>query len=160
MDPVWGIFYREEDPTADKPFLWRGTNFLGEARSAVREAVRERETGSTHWASASWFGIRTANAGTGKSSTKSRPGRYRRPTLGMVHLRSFRHIFRKHWPVERREGFGIASAVDADLVLAAPALSAVLRCLTTFGSRSKYSLSVEERPTLRGIGLLFVGRLA
>ena len=46
---------------------------LGEALSAVREAIRDNETGSVHPASASRFRTCTANART----MKPRPGRDR-----------------------------------------------------------------------------------
>ena len=48
-------------------------NLLGEALSAVRKAIRDKETGSVHLASPSLFRTRTANART----KKSRPRRNR-----------------------------------------------------------------------------------
>ena len=55
LDPVWGIGLRADDPRANDPRQWRGKNLLGEALSAVREAVRGRETGLAHPASAGRF---------------------------------------------------------------------------------------------------------
>ena len=53
-------------------------NLLGEALSAVREAIRDNETGSAHPASPSRFHTCTANART----KKSRPRRNRAVTSG------------------------------------------------------------------------------
>ena len=63
LDPVWGIGLRADDPRASDPRQWRGKNLLGEALSAVREAIRESETGSAHPASFSQFHTPTGNAG-------------------------------------------------------------------------------------------------
>ena len=40
LDPVWLIGLRADDPRATDPRQWRGKNLLGEAFSAVREAIR------------------------------------------------------------------------------------------------------------------------
>ena len=45
MDPVWGIGLRTDDPQAKGPRQWRGSILLGEAPSAVREEIRDTETG-------------------------------------------------------------------------------------------------------------------
>ena len=45
LDRVWGICLRPADPRANGPRQWRGKNLLGEALSAVREAVREARPG-------------------------------------------------------------------------------------------------------------------
>ena len=63
LDPVWGIGLRADDPRASDPRQWRGKNLLGEALSAVREAIRESETGSAHPASFSQFHTPTGNVG-------------------------------------------------------------------------------------------------
>ena len=47
LDPVWGIGLRVDDPRANDPRQWRGKNLLGEALSAVREEIRDSETGCT-----------------------------------------------------------------------------------------------------------------
>ena len=60
LDPVWGIGLRADDPRASNPCQC-------EALSAVREAVRDGETGSAHPASPSWFCTCTADARTKKS---------------------------------------------------------------------------------------------
>ena len=52
LDLVWGIGLRADDLQANDPRQWRWKIFLGEALSAVREAVRESETGLAHPASA------------------------------------------------------------------------------------------------------------
>ena len=44
---MWGIGLREDDPQANDPRQWRGKNLLGEALSAVREEIRDSETGCT-----------------------------------------------------------------------------------------------------------------
>ena len=45
---------------------------LGKALSAVREAIRDKETGSAHLASPSWFRTCTANARTKKTRPRHR----------------------------------------------------------------------------------------
>ena len=45
LDPVWGIGLRADDPRAKDPHKWRGKHLLGEALSAVREAIRDSEAG-------------------------------------------------------------------------------------------------------------------
>ena len=60
---VWGIGLRADDPRAKDPRQWRGENLLGEALSAVRQAIRDSETGLTHPASAGRFCTPTGNAG-------------------------------------------------------------------------------------------------
>ena len=51
LDPVRGIGLRADDPRASDPHKWRGKHSLGEAISAVREAIRASEAGSPHLAS-------------------------------------------------------------------------------------------------------------
>ena len=41
LDPVWGIGLQADDPRAYDPRQWRGKKLLGEALSAVREAIRK-----------------------------------------------------------------------------------------------------------------------
>ena len=62
LDPVWGIGLRADDPGAKDPHKWRGKNLLGEALSAVREAIRDRD-GSPHPASPRRFRSPTGTAG-------------------------------------------------------------------------------------------------
>ena len=45
LDPVWSIGLRADDPRANDPRQWRGNKLLGEALSAVCEAIRDSETG-------------------------------------------------------------------------------------------------------------------
>ena len=45
LDPVWGIGTRPDDLRANDPRQWKGEIVLGEALSAVREAVRDSDTG-------------------------------------------------------------------------------------------------------------------
>ena len=63
LDPVWGIGLRADDPRAKGPRQWRGKILLGEALSAVREEIRDSETGLAHPASAGRFRTPTGNAG-------------------------------------------------------------------------------------------------
>ena len=63
LDPVWGVGLRADDPRASDPEKWRGKRFLGEALSAVREAIRDSEAGSPHPASPRRFRSPTGNAG-------------------------------------------------------------------------------------------------
>ena len=60
---VWGIGLRADDPRAKDPRQWRGENLLGEALSAVRDAIRDSETGLAHLASAGRCRTLTGNAG-------------------------------------------------------------------------------------------------
>ena len=48
MDPMWGIGLREDNPRVNDPCQWRRKKMVGEALSAVCEAIRESETGSVH----------------------------------------------------------------------------------------------------------------
>ena len=59
LDPVWGIGLRADDPRAKGPRQWRGKILLGEALSAVREEIRDTETGLAHPASVCRFRIPT-----------------------------------------------------------------------------------------------------
>ena len=63
LDPVWGIGLRADDPRAKDPRQWMGKNLLGEALSAVREAIRDTETGLANPASVGRFRTPTGNAG-------------------------------------------------------------------------------------------------
>ena len=63
LDPVWGIGLRADDPRANDSSQGRGNNLIGEALSAVREAIRKRETGLAHPAPAGRFRIPKGNAG-------------------------------------------------------------------------------------------------
>ena len=62
MDPVWGIGLRADDPRAKGPHQWRGKILLVEALSAVREEIRDTETGLANPASAGWFRTPMGNA--------------------------------------------------------------------------------------------------
>ena len=73
LDPEWGIGLRADDPRASDPRHWRGKIFLGEALSAVREEIRDSETGLTHPASAVRFVLPRGIL----ESTKFRPRRSR-----------------------------------------------------------------------------------
>ena len=48
LDPVWGIGLRADDPKVNDPRQWRAQIFIGETFSAVREAIRESDTGLVH----------------------------------------------------------------------------------------------------------------
>ena len=63
LDPVCGIGLRADDPRAKGPRQWRGKISLGEALSAVREEIRDTETGLANPASAGRFRTPTGNAG-------------------------------------------------------------------------------------------------
>jgi ribA/ribD-fused uncharacterized protein len=41
-DPIWGIGLGQEDPRAQDPAQWRGTNWLGVALMQVRDELRRR----------------------------------------------------------------------------------------------------------------------
>ena len=62
LDLVWGIGLRADDPRPNDPRQGRGRYWLGEALSAVREAIRESETGFAHPASFRRFCTPTGNA--------------------------------------------------------------------------------------------------
>ena len=63
LDPVWGIGLWANDPRAKGPRQWRGKILLGEALSAVREDIRDTETGLANPGSAGWFRTPMGNAG-------------------------------------------------------------------------------------------------
>ena len=63
LDPVWGIGLRADNPRANDPRQWRGQKLLGEALSAVREELRDSETGLANPASVGRFRTPTRNAG-------------------------------------------------------------------------------------------------
>ena len=63
LDPVWGIGLRADDPRAKGPPQWRGNILLGEALSAVRDEIRDTETGLANPSSAGWFRTPMGNAG-------------------------------------------------------------------------------------------------
>ena len=90
---------------------------LGEAISAVREAIRDSDTGSAHPASSSRFRTCTASART----NKYRPRRDRADNSGQRSQRlpfgCYRPISRARWLTKGREGLGIASGVGPDLAL-------------------------------------------
>ena len=67
--PSVGIGLRADDPRANDSSQWRGKNLLGEALSAVREAIRESETALAHSASAGRFHTPTGNAGINEISS-------------------------------------------------------------------------------------------
>ena len=63
LDPVWGVGLRADDPRGNDPRQWRGKTLLGEALSAVREAIRDSEIGLSNPATAGRFRTPTGNAG-------------------------------------------------------------------------------------------------
>ena len=63
LDPVWGIGLRADDPRAKGPRQWKGKILLSEAISAVREEIRDTETGLANPASVGRFRTPTGNAG-------------------------------------------------------------------------------------------------
>ena len=73
LDPIWGIGLRADDLRANDPRQWRRKNLVGEALSAVREAIRDSETGLAHPASAGRFRTLTGNAGTHEISSTPQP---------------------------------------------------------------------------------------
>ena len=75
LDPVWGIGLRADDPRAKDPRQWRGETFLGEALSAVREEIRDCETGLANPASAGR--VRTPTGNTGIHEIRPRRSRAR-----------------------------------------------------------------------------------
>ena len=108
LDPVWGNCLRADDPRDKDPRQWRGLNLLGEALSAVREAIRDSDTGSTHPSSAGRFRTSTGNAGIHEISSAPQlcsfgifdlfPGRAGRPKPGS----SGDSFWRRPWPCALR----------------------------------------------------------
>ena len=70
---MWGIGLRADDPRANDPRQWRKKALHGEVLCAVREAVRESETGSAHPASSRQFCTPTGNAGIEEISSSPQP---------------------------------------------------------------------------------------
>ena len=75
LGPVWGIGLRADDPRAKDPRQWRGETLLGEALSAVREEIRDCETGLANPASAGR--VRTPTGNTGIHEIRPRRSRAR-----------------------------------------------------------------------------------
>ena len=73
LDPVWGIGLRADDPRASDPRMWRGSNLLGEALSAVREIIRESQAGLAHPASSRQHCTPTGSTNTDEISTAPPP---------------------------------------------------------------------------------------
>ena len=69
LDPVWGIGLRADEPRANDPHQWTWDNSLGEALSAVCEAIRDSETGLAHLASVGPFRTPTEKTGIHKISS-------------------------------------------------------------------------------------------
>ena len=107
LDPVWGIGLRADDPRADDPRQWRGKKFLGEALSAVREEIRDSETGFANSASAGRFHTPTGNAGIHEISSAPQSCSLTTASacqgLAKVLLRNFRPISRTRRPTKARK---------------------------------------------------------
>ena len=71
LDSVWGIGFRADDHRANDSLQWRGKVFLVEALSALREAIRERDTGLANPACSGRF--RTPTGKTGIHEISSAP---------------------------------------------------------------------------------------
>ena len=102
LDLVWGIGLRAEDPRAKDLHKWRGKSSLEEALSAVREAIRDSETGSSHPVPPCRFRSPTGNAGIHEISS-ALPSRWGpRSALAKALLIRFRPIFRAQPPTKVR----------------------------------------------------------
>ena len=97
---MWGIGLRADDPRANDPRQWRETNLLGEALSAVLDAIREsglgRHTPPPLADSALPPGMLEFTSFRQRRSIARCPRR----ALAKVLLRSFRPISRTHRPTE------------------------------------------------------------
>ena len=108
---------RADDPRPNDPCRWRGKNLLGEALFAVRETIRDSETGPAHPVSSSRFRFRTGNAGIHENSTAMRPGPFTAASARKGPPSEFSTYFSDAPADQSREGLEIASGVGPGLAL-------------------------------------------
>ena len=100
---VWGIGLRADDPRAKDPRQWRGENLLGEALSAVRDAIRDSETGLAHLASVGPFRTPTEKTGIHKISSAPQSCSFTAASACQGPLWRFRPTSRTRRPTKARK---------------------------------------------------------
>ena len=115
LDPVWGIGLRADDPRAKDPRQWIGKNLLGEALSAVREAIRDTETGLANPASAGPFRTSTRNTGIHEISSRPQSCSFSAASAGQGPLLSFSTFFSDAPADQNQDGLEIGSGVGPGL---------------------------------------------
>ena len=103
LGPDWGIGLRAGDLRDNDPRQWRGGNLLGEALSAISEAIRERETGLAHPASPRRFHTPTGNAGIHEISSAPQSWSLAAASACKGHPLEFSTFFRTRWPTKARK---------------------------------------------------------
>ena len=138
LDSVWGIGFRADDHRANDSLQWRGKVFLVEALSALREAIRERDTGWAHAASSGLFRTPTGNAGIHEISSA--------PQSCLLTAASFRSLYRTRRPTKARtfERLRWASALD-------------FRCQNTAPASSGGAVTLDDVSFTTKIGILYGG---
>ena len=128
LGPDWGIGLRAGDPRDNDPRQWRGGNLLGEALSAISEAIRERETGLAHPASPRRFHTPTGNAGIHEISSAPQSWSLAAASACQYHPLEFSTISPDALADQCQEGLEIASGVGPGLTLSehGPCLVGVL----------------------------------
>ena len=117
LDAVWGIGLRADDPRAKDPRQWTGKNLLGEALSAVREAIRDTETGLANPASAGRFRTSTGNTGIHEISSRPQSCSFSAADAGQGPLMPFSAFFSDAPADQSQEVLEIASGVGPSLAL-------------------------------------------
>ena len=114
---MWGIGLRADNPRSNKTCQWRGEPLLGEAVSAVYEAIRHSETGWAHPTPLVDSALKTATAGI----KKCRPRRGRADNSSQPpQMFSFGYVglFRgRAGRLKAVNVFGHSSGVGPDLAL-------------------------------------------
>ena len=117
LDLVWGIGLRADDPRAKDTRQWRGKNLLGEALSAVREEIRDTETGLANPASAGRFRTPTENTGIHEVSSEPQSCSFSAASAGQGPLSPFSTFFSDAPADQSQEVLEIASGVGPGLAL-------------------------------------------
>ena len=117
LDLVWGIGLRAEDPRAKDPRLWIRKQMLGEALSAVREEIRDVETGLANPASAGRFRTSTGNTGIHEISSRAQSCLFSAASAGQGSLLPFSTFFSDAPADQSQEILEIAFGVGPGLAL-------------------------------------------
>ena len=103
LDPIWGIGLRADDLRANDPRQWRRKNLVGEALSAVCEAIRDSETGLAHLASVGPFRTPTEKTGIHKISSAPQSCSFTAASACQGPLWRFRPTSRTRRPTKARK---------------------------------------------------------
>ena len=118
LDPVWGVGLRADDPRTNDPRQWRGKHLLGDALSAVREAIRDQVRPGRHTPpSLADSALPSGLLEFPRFCQRRSRARHPRPALVKVLFRSFFIYFSDAPADSSRESLTIASAVGPGLAL-------------------------------------------